>query len=133
MRIVKTKSQKRMQEAAELAFRLEGKTFEHLTLSSQALWIVLNDDDEVVGAAGASKKRHVLELTIAFLAPEARGKGLQSDLVKLRLRWGKREGCTIAYTYVYRRNHASMASLIKNNFSPYHVDSKSFCHFARFL
>ena len=133
MRIVKTSSRKKITEAADLAYKLEGKTFQHLTLESKALWVVLDDDGTVVGAAGASTLRKSLYLTICFLAPEARGKGLQQKLILLRLRWGKKQGCTIAYTYTYRRNHASMVSLLKHNFSPYYVDKSNFAYFARFL
>jgi len=133
MRIVKTSSQKKITEAAELAYKLEGKTFQNLVLDSKALWVVLDDEGIVVGAAGASTLRRSLYLTIVFLAHEARGKGIQQKLIQLRLRWGKKQGCTVAYTYTYRRNHASMISLLKNNFSPYYVDKSNFAYFARFL
>ncbi len=133
MRIVKTSSKTRIREAADLAYKLEGKVFETLVLDSKALWVVLDDEDVVVGAAGANVARKSLFLTICFLAPEARGKGIQQKLIVLRLRWGKKQGCTVAYTYTYRRNHASMVSLLKNNFSPYYVDKSNFAYFARFL
>ena len=134
MRIVKTSSSKRVKEAADLAYRLEGKTFERLVSEAEALWVVLDDDNQVVGSAGASiKRKTALHLTFCILAPEARGKGLQQKLIVLRLRWGKKNECTIAYTYAYRRNHASMVSLLKNNFSPYYVDKSNFAYFARYL
>jgi GNAT superfamily N-acetyltransferase len=133
MRILKTSSHKKVAEAAALAYRLGGKTFEDIVLSSEALWVVLDDDNEVVGAAGASVSRGRLILTICFLSPKARGYGFQKKLIDLRLRWGRKQGCKIAYTYTYRRNHASMISLLKNNFSPYYVDKSNYAYFARYL
>lgn len=134
MRLVKTTSTARIREAADLAYRLEGKTFEHLVLEAEALWVVLDDEGEVVGAAGAKTSGKNLHLTICFLAPSARGNGFQKRLIDFRMRWGRKQGCTIVYTYTYRRNHASMISLLKMNFSPYYVDRKSnYAYFARYL
>jgi len=133
MRIVKTATKRLILEAATLALQLEGKRFQELVFESEAIWVVLDDMGTVVGVAGATANKKNLDLTVCLLHPVARGLGLQKKLIDLRLRWGHRMGCTVAWTYAYRQNHASMISLLKSNFSPYCVDNSNFAYFARYL
>lgn len=133
MKIRRTQSGRLIQQAAEMAGQLEGDRFYELVLESHAVWVVLDDVGTIVGVAGASKKRKNLNLTVCLLHPSARGLGLQKKLIDLRCRWGRKQGCTVAWTYAYRMNHASMISLLKSNFSPYSVDNSNFAYFARYL
>lgn len=124
-------NQKRRKEAAILARRTEGATFEDLVNRSQRLWVAV-DEDEVVGYAGASVRGQNLHLTIAGVTQKARGQGLQRRFIKARLAWGKAQGATVAYTYANRRNRASLISLLHLGFSPYEV-SNGFCYVAKYL
>lgn len=56
----------------------------------------------------------------AGVLPEARGKGIQRRLVQARVAYSKKLGVPRAYTYVSTANIASMKTLVRCGFVPYH-------------
>lgn len=105
--------------------------FADLFRRSQRQWVAV-EDGEVVGFAGATVRGQNLHLTIALVAKSARGQGLQRRMIDSRLKWGKSEGATVAYTYAWRRNRASLISLLRQGFNPYEV-AGGFVYVARYL
>lgn len=78
--------------------------------------------DPVVGFAGCrvlTSDSEVLLLERAGVHPTARGRHLQARLIRVRLSWGRRQGCRVAITYVLTQNHASMNNLIRCGFQVY--------------
>lgn len=55
----------------------------------------------------------------AGVLPWARGKQLQRRLIRARVRWARKAGCTTCVTYTMRWNAASAGNLIAEGFRPY--------------
>lgn len=78
-------------------------------------WWVFEDEHGESAYAGAKlwEPDNAVYLIRAGVLPRARGQGLQRRLVRIREAWGRRNGCSLAYTYTAHHNVASMNSLIR--------------------
>lgn len=100
-------------------------------------WVVRDDQREAVGFCSAILRptSNVVFLSLAAVAPEARGHGLQKRMIRARVRWAKRAGACGAVTYVAKRNYASMCNLLKCGFRFYNEavrdEDKDDFHFLR--
>ncbi len=115
----------------DLARRIEGPEFAKHVAYSPVLWQV-HIAGKLVGLAGCYVLDGDLHLSICLVAPEARGRNLQRRLVRVRLAYGRANGCRTAYTYANRRNHPSLIQLLREGFSPYAVRN-GYCYVARYL
>ncbi|WP_068673527.1 GNAT family N-acetyltransferase [Oceanobacillus sp. Castelsardo] len=62
-------------------------------------WVVVNEQDEVVGGVGIApfgQKEGICELQKLYITPEAQGKGLSKELMKVALNFAKEH-----YSYCY--------------------------------
>ncbi len=59
-----------------------------------------------------------VHLTRGYVDPDLRGRGLQRRMVRTRLAWGRREGASLAQTYTWHENIASMRTLARCGFVP---------------
>ncbi|MEH7255684.1 GNAT family N-acetyltransferase [Neobacillus niacini] len=67
--------------------------------SNAKYWVAVNELDEVVGGVGIApfgQKREICELQKLYITPEAQGKGLSKELMKVALDFAKEH-----YTYCY--------------------------------
>ena len=83
------------------------------------------DDETLVGFAGVKPSEadtRAVYLCNAAVLPEARGHRLQRRLIRVRLRWAKEQGFTLARTYTLTDNPASARSLIACGFKPFWPD-----------
>lgn len=82
---------------------------------------VAHDGPTLVAVAAARADRQdptALFLSTCFVAPAARGHGLQKRLIRARLRYGRRAGFQWAWSYTATFSVASMRSLIACGFKP---------------
>lgn len=89
--------------------------FDGMTPHPDTVWWVV-DGDPRNGWAGARIDQGELVLERVWVSPRLRGRGLQLQLIRKRLRWGRRQGCLRARTYTWGGNLASMNSLIRAGF-----------------
>lgn len=61
----------------------------------------------------------VCHLTSAWVAPAMRSRGMQRRMIRVRVAWAKREGCSRVRTYTWGGNLPSMRSLIRSGFVPF--------------
>jgi len=77
-----------------------GSLAQHYKQQSNAkYWVVVNEQDEVVGGVGIGPfglKTEICELQKLYIKPEARGKGLSRKLMKVALDFAKQH-----YSYCY--------------------------------
>lgn len=81
--------------------------------------------DPVVGFAGArlvAGDKQTCFLERAGVHPIAQGKGLQRRLIRARLTWAKRQGCSCAITYCTADNVWSANNLWASGFRMYHPE-----------
>ncbi|MFS0615800.1 GNAT family N-acetyltransferase [Lederbergia ruris] len=67
--------------------------------SNARYWVVVNEQDEVVGGVGIAPfglETAICELQKLYISPEAQGMGLSSELMKVALNFAKEH-----YTYCY--------------------------------
>ena len=117
MKIVRARSQRLQDRAFKLA-RSEDESFGDLCRNSQEVWVAM-EDGEILACAGAELiQDHPCraELTFCVVAKQARGRGLQERLLKVRLAWAEKEGVTCAETYTHKENKPSLLNLIKAGF-----------------
>ena len=80
-------------------------------------WWVVTDRGRVVAFAGLRlHKSGYAELTRCGVAPWARGRGLQRELIRRRVSWARRKGCTRVWTYTFKRNSQSRRNLVASGF-----------------
>jgi GNAT superfamily N-acetyltransferase len=77
-------------------------------------WFSYNDTNTPKAFAGAKmwEPDNCVFLCLSGVLPEARGKGLQKRLIRVRLKWAKKMKAKGAYTYTADDNLASANSLI---------------------
>lgn len=86
-------------------------------------WIVLNDYDTPVGFAILTPCGFgEAFLSRSGILPPARGKNLQTRLIKVRETYAKKAGIKHLVTYAMRDNGASIKSLLKCGFNIYRPD-----------
>lgn len=80
-------------------------------------WWLAWDGDAPVGFGGVKLLGGVdagtAYLCLAGVVPEARGRGVQRELLKARLRWAKARGCTCAISFTHRLNLTSANNMIQ--------------------
>lgn len=77
-------------------------------------WVV--DGDPEHGYAGAEVRGDVLHLTRCYVHADLRGKGVQQRLVRVRMAWGRRQGCVKVATYTWAKNVPSIRALQRTGF-----------------
>lgn len=89
-------------------------------------WVLTNQYGKKVGFAGGSldhtlgsKCESVLHLTAAWVDGEYRGLGGQKKLIRARVQFAKKYGCSTVLTYTHYRNYPSINSLITCGFKSY--------------
>ena len=80
-------------------------------------WWVIEDAGQIIAYCGSLYSEGVCIFVRAWVYKPYRGKGLQSKMIKTRLKAAKR--CFKAITYVYYDNVHSINNLIKNGFLTY--------------
>ncbi len=86
---------------------------------NNALWIARNDTGALVGFCIATYIHldKCVFLSRAWVAPEARGQGLQRRMIAVRERWAKEQWNAIGcYTYTLNHNKHSSNNLIKSRY-----------------
>jgi GNAT superfamily N-acetyltransferase len=122
-----------VRELHRIAFASSAAALKDDELEGSAWWIA-EDNDVPVAFAGATCKMDGVFLIRAGVIPGLRGSGLQKRLIRVRLRWAKRQGATRAYTYTAINNYPSMRALISTGFKPYtstRRDDGSFLYFEK--
>lgn len=92
----------------------------HIDTDDLELWAAIDENGELLGMAGATfdeDARHV-ELQCCVVSPTARGRGIQSRLIKARIAWARRQGAETLHTYASVENLPSIISLLKCGFRP---------------
>lgn len=84
-------------------------------------WLMRAPDGSVAGycAARPWKPDNAVYLARVGIMAAHRGQGLQRRLIRVRLRWAKREGYSMAYTYTLPTNPASSVNLIREGMLPF--------------
>ena len=85
-------------------------------------WWVIVDKETIVAYCGSLYSEGVCIFIRAWVYRPYRGQGLQSRMIKTRLKAAK--GCYKAITYVYPDNVNSINNLIKNGFLTYTPQAK---------
>lgn len=80
-------------------------------------WWVIEDKGQIIAYCGSLYNQGVCIFVRAWVFREYRGKGLQSRMIKTRLKAAK--GCYRVITYVHYEGTHSMNNLIKNGFLTY--------------
>lgn len=80
-------------------------------------WWGIFDHGLLVAFASASPERHVLKLSSAGVLPGYRGHGMQTRLIKSRIRWAKRKGFHRVKTYTESENTHSTKNLAAAGFT----------------
>lgn len=84
-------------------------------------WLLRDDAGDPIAACSATlvEEGEGVYLSIAAVHPRAQGRRLQASAVRLRERWGRKQGATVAITYTAPANPASMRTLIRCGYRPY--------------
>jgi GNAT superfamily N-acetyltransferase len=82
-------------------------------------WVMLNDKGKIIAYCGSWYQSDISMFCRAWVHPEHRGKGLQTKMIKHRLKTAKGYGCNVAITYTTKDNCPSANNLIKNGFRLY--------------
>ncbi len=86
-----------------------------------ATWVARNAEGELVGIAACREDRSDptgIFLSTCFVAPAARGHGLQKRLIRARIRWARKQGYLWVWSYTAAFSVASMRSLIACGLRP---------------
>lgn len=118
---------KELDKIDEICF--EGCEKFYFRFLSNKVWIV-KEENKIIGYGCARQLGKVWYLNRAGILPEFRGKGIQSDLIKVRLE-NKPHWLDFSATYVHPENYASLKNLQKNGFqkwdNPYYwIDFEDF-------
>lgn len=104
------------------------------TMTVEALGDCVDDGDDIawwlawdgaaaVGFAGVRPSVHGdgngAFMISAGVTPSHRGKGIQKQLIRARVRWARKRGIGWIWTYTHSGNNASMRSLIRCGFLPW--------------
>lgn len=97
------------------------RTDEWHPIDASAWWVARDGRGRVLGYASARYGYPPRTGTLAWarVLPAARGHGVQRRLIRARLAWLRKRGCTVALTYTAAWNAASMDNLIACGFRPY--------------
>lgn len=82
--------------------------------SNAAYWVVVNEEDEVVGGAGIGPfgdSKDVGELQKLYIAPKAQGAGLSKKLMSIALDFAKKH---YKYCYIETSHKLQIANLLYN-------------------
>lgn len=82
-------------------------------------WWVVKDEEEIVAYCGAIYTDNICIFNRAWVHPDYRGLGLQSKMIKVRLKEAKRQNYYKAITYTLTTNVYSANNLIVNGFKLY--------------
>ena len=88
--------------------------------SNAKYWVVVNEQDEVVGGVGIAPfglKMGVCELQKLYITPEAQGMGLSRELMKVALDFAK-DHYTYCYLETLKKLQAANLLYIKLGFQP---------------
>ncbi|MCM3538249.1 GNAT family N-acetyltransferase [Priestia endophytica] len=81
-------------------------------------WVAVNAQDEVIGGVGIApfgQKKEVCELQKLYISPEAQGKGLSKELMKVALDFAK-EHYTCCYLETFKELQAANFLYVKFDF-----------------
>ncbi|MED3727710.1 GNAT family N-acetyltransferase [Priestia filamentosa] len=81
-------------------------------------WVAVNDQDEVIGGVGIApfgQKKGICELQKLYISPEAQGKGLSKELMKVALVFAK-EHYTCCYLETFKELQVANFLYIKFDF-----------------
>lgn len=79
-------------------------------------WEVRNPDGELVAYAAAEAHGRLCHLTRCGVRKSDRGRRLQRILIRIREKWGRRQGCVSSVTYARSTNYASVNSLLASGY-----------------
>lgn len=109
----------RQTEDMELIQEMDGICFpgEDLPYLETATWWVASEDGhEIAYAGGVQDTDGYFFLNRAGVLPEARGRGLQRRLIRVRCQYAHRHSMRSCYTYTVAHNPASSNNLIRCGF-----------------
>ena len=113
----------------KIAIELHEKTFSEDYFDdnpTNEYWLVHNEDNRPVGFCMLrllNLDEDSVFLSRAGLLEEARGKGLHTRMIRVRLAWAKKNGFKSALTYTSQDNATSYHNLQKCGFRLYWPDS----------
>lgn len=92
--------------------------------NADAYWLVYNEYGAHVGfcCARLTDKGKSLFLSRAGVRSTCRGNDIQKRMIRVRERWGRKQGATHAITYTVLDNYPSIVSLIKCGYRFYPPD-----------
>lgn len=85
-------------------------------------WWVIEDKGQIISYCGSLYAEGVCIFVRAWVFKDYRGKGIQSKMIKTRLKAAK--GCYMAITYVHPDGISSMNNLVNNGFRFYVPQAK---------
>lgn len=96
-----------------------GPAKEHIfDMPDDAKWWVVEDRGQVVAFASARLLDDEVRLTSAWTEPAYRGMGLQTRLIRARVKWARKCRMSRVVTYTWGGNLPSIRALIRCGFVP---------------
>lgn len=123
IRIRRTEDLQAVHELDRLTFPLDKPSLGDQDVAHE--WWVAEDRNEPVGFVGLHIGPKGAFVPRVGVAPWARGSGLQKRLVRVAMRYARRQGVERVYTYVLASNIASLRSLLAVGLKPYRTSRHS--------